>query len=126
MADSSRNLDVHQRNVLLAAVAVAVAQAALHVWTRDGGLDRVGVVAEEELHLLRGEPVEARHDLARQGAGILDPQVARFVLEHDVERQLERPGVLAADEAGEAGESRHAATNFSSLPFTSESSIGNI
>ena len=57
----SRNLDIHKRRVLLAAVAVAVAHIALEVGARDRGLDRIGEVAPEELHLGFRQVVAARN-----------------------------------------------------------------
>ena len=42
------NLDVHQRNELLAAVHVSVAEIALHDGPRDAEFERTGIVALEE------------------------------------------------------------------------------
>jgi hypothetical protein len=48
----SLNLDVHQRNELLAAVHVPVAKITLHDGSWDTAFERAGVVALEELDVL--------------------------------------------------------------------------
>ena len=64
MAFELRDLDVHQRRVLLAAVAVGIVRVALGRGARDRGLDGEGVVAEEEFHNSRRQLVRRGHCFA--------------------------------------------------------------
>src|SRR5690242_20236167 len=91
----SRDDDLHERRVLLAAVAVAVAQVALEIRARDRGLDGEGAVAIEELHALRRQAVARGHRLAGDGPRALHALVRGGVVEHHVEGELEGPGILA-------------------------------
>src|SRR5688572_21311025 len=122
----SRNLDVHERRVLLAAVSVGVVDIALYGRARYRSFHRERVVAIEELHLARLEPVTLRHGLASEDARALDAAVARFVFEHDVERELERARVLAADQPCELGELGHAFSSSKRLPSTPYHRVRNI
>src|SRR5690348_3509734 len=100
----SWDFNVNQRRVLLPAVSVAVARIALEDGARDRYLDRERIVAEENLHLFRLEAVALRDHFAAERARSLYAFVDGSVVEHDIERQLERPGVLAADQSGNLGE----------------------
>src|SRR4051794_21965207 len=99
--------DVHQRRVLLSAVSVAVVDVPLNCGARDRGFHRERIVDVKELHLLGRKAVALRNDFARERARALHSLVALVVLEHDVERELERACVLAADEPGEVCQSGH-------------------
>ena len=80
---------------------IAVAQIALRARPGDAEFERSCVVALEELHTVLGAVEKLRELSRRENAGALDALIALVVGKHDVERQHERPGVLAADQAGE-------------------------
>src|SRR5262245_10412706 len=120
------NLDVHERRVLLSSVPVTVARISLEKGTRYRRFDRERVVAQEKLYLAGFEPVTRRYPFTSQHARIFDTAIGRCVIEHDVERELERAGVLASNQAREIRERRHADALLALVAPTSISSIGNI
>src|SRR5262245_16438995 len=101
---SSRDLQVHERAVLLAAEDIVIVDVARDGRARDGDLDRRCGVVVDDRDDLRPEAVGAREPLSVDHACVAHPLVGSAVLQDHVEGQLERTGVLAADELGDLPE----------------------
>ena len=97
--------------MLLGTEGVALAAGALPPTPAHRHLERHRRV-EEHRHqdVLDRDAVEARELLRCQRAARLDLLVGRLAVEDDVEGELERPGILAADDLGQLaqGDVRHA------------------
>src|SRR5690606_15796942 len=92
-----RNQHVHERNVVLATVHVAISRRPLSPWTFDRDLDGVRHVNfEERRDLLQRDAINISHGLRTERASGTYRLVESLVSEHDVEGNSIRASVLAA------------------------------
>src|SRR5713101_7141728 len=93
--------------MLLGAVNVGVANVAGWDEARQGRLEGKGGIIDREQHILGAHAVEAGEQRGAEHAGALDLVEEGRVVEHDVDRQLERAGVLAYADRRDVTNSGH-------------------
>jgi hypothetical protein len=84
--------------MLLAPVQVRITELALDSTSRNRGFERKCVVALEELHGGQVAVVEASDQRRAQHLRALDSFVHGGLGEHDVKRELKRPGAFASNQ----------------------------
>jgi len=100
-----RHADLLQRHVLLGGVHVGLADAALGTRAGQGDLHGVDEVEEAEGDDVLGRHViKLGHQLPGDHAALLHRLEILPGLEHDIERDLEGTGVLAADHLGDVAQ----------------------
>src|SRR6185369_9610373 len=114
----SRDLQIHKRPVLLAAEDVVVVDVARDGRAGDGDLDGGRGVVVDDRDDFRPEAVGAREPLRVDDARVAHLLVGGAVLHDDVEGQLERTGVLAADQLRDLPE-LHRTVSYSILNISS-------
>src|SRR6185437_12421062 len=98
---AGRHGQVHERDMLLAAIHVAVAALALPDRANEGDLDRPPLRHDEERgDLRRADAVGEGDGVAGHGIAVADRAEALLVAEQDVEGEAIGARILAADDTG--------------------------
>lgn len=119
-----RDGHLHQGHVLLGAIDVGVADGPGRQGAHQGRLDRQrGVVVDHASHPLARDPITGGDRRRREQIGLLDRLIDGRIVEDDVQGQLERAGVLAADHLCHAGQ-RHGRHRPTSISSTGNSALG--
>src|SRR5579864_5290238 len=101
------HLQPHQKPVKLSAINIGVAYITRKNRTRDRNLYGEKRFDHEELHTLQIHFVKLRDQFRGELAAGHHLAKTIFILEHDVEGQLKRPGILAANQFGKLPELAH-------------------